>query len=211
MLKVADILKNIQEYLRINCPVAWVPSTYPTTTTKSVPDTAKYQLQITIPDKHTFDMISNKLFLLIEREVKHQISPNEWQIHIPPEVSQWHHFGQKSGKYAIFYPAEFTQPGDYRICHAICERLLVQPAIMCRQVIQTVINTMGASNPAHNLHHNNASSTTHLAKTITTTKKTLKHGTKNNVPENLQLRQCKKMCRSLTKKLAPSSKLVLDQ
>lgn len=156
MLDIADtahILKNIQEYLRIKCPVAWVPGTRTSTTPNKI-ETAKYQLQITIPDQHTFDMIRNRLFLLIEREVKHQISPNEWQIHIPPEVSQWHHFGQKSGKYAIFYPAEFTQPGDYRICHAICERLLVQPAVMCRMVIQTVINAMGASNPAHNLHHN---------------------------------------------------------
>ena len=159
MLDVADtahILKNIQDYLRIKCPVAWVPDTrISTSTTTSQPriETAKYQLQITIPDQHTFDMIRNRLFLLIEREVKHQTSPNEWQIHIPPEVSQWHHFGQKSGKYAIFYPAEFTQPGDYRICHAICERLLVQPAIMCRLVIQTVINAMGASNPEHTLHH----------------------------------------------------------
>jgi hypothetical protein len=151
MLDVADtahILKNIQEYLRIKCPVEWVH-----VNTDSEIGTAKYQLQITIPDQHTFDMIRNKLFLLIEREVKHQISPNEWQIHIPPEVSQWHHFGQKSGKYSVFYPAEFTEPGDYRICNAICERLLVQPAVMCRIVIQTIINAMGASNPAHNLHH----------------------------------------------------------
>jgi len=95
----------------------------------------KYQLQITIPDQHTFDMIRNRLFQLIEMEVKKQISPNEWQIHIPPEVSQWHHFGQKSGKYSIFYLAEFTQPGDYRICDLICERLLVQPAVMCCLVI----------------------------------------------------------------------------
>jgi len=155
MLDIADtahILKNIQEYLRITCPVAWVPDTRSSTSPDKI-ETAKYQLQITIPDQHTFDMIKNRLFLLIEREVKHQITPNEWQIHIPPEVSQWHHFGQKSGKYAIFYPAEFTQPGDYRICHAICERLLVQPAVMCRLVIQTIINAMGASNPAHNLHH----------------------------------------------------------
>ena len=155
MLDVADtahILKNIQEYLRIKCPVKWVPDTR-----TSSSETAKYQLQITIPDQHTFDMIRNKLFLLIEREVKEQLNPNEWQIHIPPEVSQWHHFGQKSGKYSIFYPAEFTNPGDYRICHAICERLIIQPAVMCRLVIQTVINKIGAmgeSNPAHNLQHN---------------------------------------------------------
>jgi hypothetical protein len=161
MLDVADtahILKNIQEYLRIKCPVKWVPDTRP----DKYQDTAKYQLQITIPDQHTFDMIRNKLFLLIEREVKHKISPNEWQIHIPPEVSAWHHFGQKSGKYAIFYPEEFTEPGDYRLCHAICERLLVQPVVMCRLVIQTVINAMGASNPAHNLHH----TTIHTYKTL---------------------------------------------
>jgi hypothetical protein len=152
MLDVADtahILKNIQEYLRIKCPVHWVPDTRQTTKL----ETAKYQLQITIPDQHTFDMIRNKLFLLIEREVKTQLSPNEWQIHIAPEVSPWHHFGQKSGKYAILYPAEFTNPGDYRLCHAICERLLVQPAVMCRLVIQTIINTMGASNPNHDIHH----------------------------------------------------------
>jgi tRNA isopentenyl-2-thiomethyl-A-37 hydroxylase MiaE len=160
MLDIADtahILKNIQEYLRIKCPVAWVPDTRLsnslTTTNQSATETAQYQLQITIPDQHTFDMIKNRLFLLIEREVKHQINQNEWQIHIPPEVSQWYHFGQKSGKYSIFYPAEFTQPGDYRISHAICERLLVQPAIMCRLVIQTVINAMGASTPEHTLHY----------------------------------------------------------
>lgn len=157
MLDVADtayILKNIQEYLRIKCPVAWVLEnrTPNTTTNPNNKESPKYQLQITIPDQHTFDMIRNRLFLLIEREVKHQISPNEWQIHIPPEVSQWHHFGQKSGRYAILYPAEFTQPGDYWISHEICERLLVQPAIMCRLVIQKVINAMGASNTTHTLH-----------------------------------------------------------
>jgi hypothetical protein len=155
MLDVADtahILKNIREYLRIKCPVHWVPDTR-NTHKYSEDATAKYQLQITIPDQHTFDMIRNKLFLLIEREVKSQISPNEWQIHIPPEVSPWNHFGQKSGKYAIFYPAEFTGPGDYRLCHAICERLLVQPAVMCKVVIQNIINAMGASNPNHDIHH----------------------------------------------------------
>ena len=113
-------------------------------------------------------MIRNKLFLLIEREVKHQINPNEWQIHIPQEVSPWHHFGQKSGKYAIFYPAEFTKPGPYRLCHAICERLLVQPAVMCKVVIQTVINAMGASNPAHNLHH----TTSPISRTLKSNSKT---------------------------------------
>lgn len=180
MLDVADtahILKNIQEYLRITCPVAWVPDTR----IGSV-ETAKYQLQITIPDQHTFDMIRNKLFLLIEREVKHKISPNEWQIHIPQEVSQWHHFGQKSGKYAIFYPAEFTQPGDYRICHAICERLLVQPAVMCRLVIQTVINAMGASNPAHNLHHNKITQPKLLSSISRTVKNTNKSNYYNHIP-----------------------------
>jgi hypothetical protein len=166
MLDVADtahILKNIQEYLRIKCPVAWVPDTKKSTsltTNQSRIETAKYQLQITIPDQHTFDMIRNRLFLLIEKEVKHQISPNEWLIHIPLEISQWHHFGQKSGKYSIFYPAEFIQPGDYKINHLISERLLVQPAVMCRMVIQTVINAMGASNPQHNLHFHNKSSHT---------------------------------------------------
>jgi len=175
MLDVADtahILKNIQEYLRIKCPVRWVPDTRTNSS-----ETAKYQLQITIPDQHTFDMIRNKLFLLIEREVKSQISPNEWHIHIPPEVSQWHHFGQKSGKYSIFYPAEFAKPGDYQICHAICERLLVQPAVTCRLVIQTIINAMGASNPAHNIHHSENNKSHTLRKIINSTihkSKTLK-------------------------------------
>jgi len=153
-----NILKNIQDYLRINCPITWAAADARNTTHKpSIDETAKYQLQITIPDQHTFDMIRAKLFLLIEREVKKQISPNEWQIHIPPEVSQWHHFGQKSGRYSIFNPPEFNEPGDYRICHLICERLLVQPAVMCRSVIQTVINTLGdlvgASNPGPNSRH----------------------------------------------------------
>ena len=176
MVDTAHILKNIQEYLRIKCPVKWIQDTRQTTGL----ETAKYQLQITIPDQHTFDMIRNKLFLLIEREVKMQISPNEWQIHIPPEVSQWHHFGQKSGKYSIFYPAEFTNPGDYRICHAICERLLVQPAVMCKVVIQTVINkigAMGASKPTYNIHHSENNKSHTLRKIINSTihkSKTLK-------------------------------------
>jgi len=183
MLDVADtahILKNIQEYLRIKCPVAWVQDSR---TPAKDQDTAKYQLQITIPDQHTFDMIRNKLFLLIEREVKHQINQNEWQIHIPPEVSAWHHFGQKSGKYAIFYPAEFTEPGDYRLCHAICERLLVQPAVMCRLVIQTVINAMGASNPKHNIHNSiqNYSSSINTHKTLKKTIKSILKSTKKRL------------------------------
>lgn len=137
-----QIFKNIQEHLRLKKPIRLVPDTR---ANASSGFTARYQLELNIPDQRTFDVVRAKLFLLIEPEVKEKINDNEWRCHLPPNISPWYKFGQRSGNYSIFYPAEFTQPGTYKVNHAVAERLFAQPQILGKPAVLSLINSLGDS------------------------------------------------------------------
>lgn len=134
-----DLRKNLGKYFSINMDsFKFVEDTR--YKFKPGMGTAKYQIGIDIKSQRQFNRVANKLQQFMKK--KHYCKKRSDGLKCKVN-NDWEKFGQKEGVYNILYPQEFVGPDVYVINHGVQERLLLEPSIMTKNVLNPLVNQIG--------------------------------------------------------------------
>jgi hypothetical protein len=109
--------------------------------------TSQYQLGIKINTTQEYNRIQRKLLkLALEEKGCSKKSKNAYTCNVAAK-SNWYEFGQCREKkichWSILFPEKFGKPGIYKINHGLMERVLINPKIMRKDTVLTLINLLG--------------------------------------------------------------------
>ena len=109
--------------------------------------TSQYQLGIKINTPQEFNRIQHKLLnMALEDNDCSKKSKNAYTCNVKTK-SNWYEFGQcrekKTCNWNILFPEKFVKPGFYKINHGLMERVLINPKVMRKETVLSLINLLG--------------------------------------------------------------------
>lgn len=101
---------------------------------------AKYQIGIKIKNQKEFNKVNDKLSNFLK--TKHNCKKTNDGFFCKVN-DDWKRFGQQEGTYRTLYPSNFEGNKVYVINHGVQERLMLEPSILTKNLLNSYVNELG--------------------------------------------------------------------
>lgn len=128
------ILKNLSKFFSMNM------NSFLLVEDSRLGNHARYQIGIIIKNQKEFNNVNEKLSNFLK--TKHNCKKTK-DVFFCKVNSDWKRFGQKEGTYRTLYPSNFEGNKVYVINHGVQERLMLEPSILTKNLLNSYVNELG--------------------------------------------------------------------
>ena len=176
-----DLKKNLSKYFSMNINLFLLVKD------KRLGNHAKYQIGIKIKNQKEFDNVNDKLSNFLKKEHKCKKTKKNNNALFCNANNDWKIFGQQEGIYRTLYPSKFEGNKIYLINHGVQERLILNPKILTKDLINSYINELGRkyTSKKNSMKKSNNTHTTKSMKKSNNTHSTKSMKKNNNIHKSI--------------------------